>query len=148
MSGIRVLCPLLDPWVAGAALAAPWLALGSQRDQAVFAFGVFVAAQGVHADLLAVHHDREGEVVVALLAGLLQADPMRITRLRGVRVVISKSGCVSLALCGFFVSVISTSKVSDAIQPVIASSSVRVIFPSIAIGLLLCFDGDKQEGSE
>ena len=36
-------CPLLDAWVPGAALAAPWLALASQRDQAVFAFGVFFA---------------------------------------------------------------------------------------------------------
>ncbi len=49
----------LDTRLPGATEAAPWLALASQWDQAVFAFGVFIAAQGVHADLASVHHDRE-----------------------------------------------------------------------------------------
>ena len=75
MSGIRVFLPAARCQGGGAAVAAPWLALASQRDQAVFAFGVFIAAQSVHTDLLAVHHDRQREVVVALLAGLLPGRP-------------------------------------------------------------------------
>ena len=65
----------LDTRLPGAAEATPGLALASQWDQAVFTFGVFIAPQGVHADLASVHHDREREIVVACLAGLLPGRP-------------------------------------------------------------------------
>jgi hypothetical protein len=64
--------------------------------------------------------------------------------------VISKSGCFSVFLCGFSEIVMSTSNVSEAIQPVKVLSFVRVIVPSSVMSIFLLlsdelstFHGDR-----